>query len=632
MAVLCVTCVMAAVAQESGSDAPKLPVRSRNLASLAVPSAVPLTDLAVSADGRLLALTTEDGRLQLRSASAEFLNIAVVSERPLTRVRFVANDSQIVTAGLDGAAKIFSVPDLELKRTIQCSDKPLLDVAVSSTGTLASVGYGGTLATWDPTTGKRIAQSATAIAIHAVEWSADGSQILTGSEDGMLVVWSGGLNQVRTFKHSEPVKAVLFSNPGELVYAATAREIQCWDIATGESVWKLRRSRNTRLTQSPDGKTLVAGAMSAASLRAATGKDVRYHGRPKSGGVVGVGLTKNTLWSCSADSIYRFGEDQPKRGPLVTRSTADRVWGLAIMPAKHAPSALAMGGKDRYLHVLNVATGQQRLLDSIHPRTIDKVACSPDGRFVAAIGWKSGALTLWNVESGERLQRLTIADTTFRAVLFSPDSKRVLATDSLGKLREWELDTRVKRSIQAHPVSTTGLSVRHDGRLIATGCGEWRKPGVGRVIVWDAKTLEKKLDFDIKEAWVSSVEFAPKGNLLAAAASSGVLRVWDSDSGVELASLTNSRPMRALAWSSDAKFLAAGMDSGDVNIWRISDRKIVAKLEWGDDVFSLRFAPGDQGLFAASGAREWCMWDVSDITGTKRPDWVSKLKAKGTVK
>lgn len=74
----------------------------------------------------------------------------------------------------------------------------------------------------------------------------------------------------------------------------------------------------------------------------------------------------------------------------------------------------------------------------------------------------------------------------------------------------------------------------------------------------------------------------------------------------------------SIAFSKDGALLAAGTDSGVVNIWRTTDFKQAAELHEGDRVLAVGFSPDGQGLVTTSFDGTIRLWSSRDFHEVRR--------------
>jgi WD40 repeat protein len=221
---------------------------------------------------------------------------------------------------------------------------------------------------------------------------------------------------------------------------------------------------------------------------------------------------------------------------------------------------------------------------------------SPDGTKIASEG-NNLQIKLWSAETGAKLKTPVLVNSQYDkrvfAAAFSPNGELVArsANTSDRPLTVWDTNTGKKVSEQQKLIEDNGEEFRdnvfsmifsNDGLKILAGCDK------GELFIMDAKTgvIIKKFNnrrvFDRLYHGVTSVAFSPDDNRIASGANN-IVKVWDAESGVCLATLKgsvyNSERAVSLAFSPNGEKIASGFSDKSVQVWDIESGELVNTLK-----------------------------------------------------
>jgi WD40 repeat protein/predicted Ser/Thr protein kinase len=576
------------------------------LTTLALPTVAESHSIAVSPDGRLMAvgcaLPFTRGTNDYPPVPAYLVSLTdgkvrhelAGHKRFVYAVAFRPDGKCLATIGDEGTLLVWDVVNGRKKRAILAS-APVHPGFATTAGLcfspdgsrLASANSDGFVRIWDPETGRemaRLAQKAQHLA-----WSPDGTRIALAlaGESGLEVrPWDS-----RQERLSEPVlrqpglvHSLRWSPDGRSLAAVLAERGRWWlavlDTKRGETVFRVEQVTELgSLAFSPDGTRLAAGGKEGI-VRVFDAANRRELAALFTGcmNVSGLAFSPDGRRLSAAgwgmDGIKVFDPARDPRGrsvvvhevPVVAALTFDR-WGKTVLELDWARGALT---------AVDPAVGPAPI-DRVLPVTRSRrwprgdFAFSRDGGLVAAPTRADASVVgVWDVASGHQVATLRRLGVPVTAVAFSPKGK-FLATASASasnarpNITLWNVGSdQPVRTIEAGPDQVEALAFSDDGRKLAAGGGT-RPSAPGWVTAWDADTGGALGNLG-SVGLVKFLAFDPDGVRLAVADYGGAkVHIWDIAAGTQI---TNPGPtaVSCVGFTPDGKRLAALGYDGNVHL------------------------------------------------------------------
>lgn len=452
------------------------------------------------------------------------------------------------------------------------------DFVMSADGrTLAIVSDGQRLATADIRTGRlrvtEVALPPVPTADDGLDLSDDGRTLaVVGGEDGddvtLVDVRSG--RTIETLEgHPGPVRGVEIASDGRTLFTSGFEGLViAWDL-TGERRMG-RRSTWTRGAEamfgpaqevgpsavSPDGRTLAYGTND--------GRLVLFD-------IASGRVTKEfRIWSPR-------DRDRYAGPPLIFGDIYD---GDDVITVVYAPGGdrIAVGGTHPEAKVVDLASGTVRRLPPQGDGPVLALDFFPDGRTLAVGGSSDGVVAMLDVVEGGRVGAIDTPRTDLRPdvgahvwrLAISPDGERIAtytrpASPDPNSLDVWDVDTgRRLVSVRPEDPILKTIAWAPSGISVATG-------GIsGLLEVWDAQTGERStLEEPAVDGFVESLAFSPSGRLLAVAGSFETLRLFEARTLRPIGtSLTSGEWPTVADFLDDDTVFARTLD-GEALQWRI---------------------------------------------------------------
>ena len=197
------------------------------------------------------------------------------------------------------------------------------------------------------------------------------------------------------------------------------------------------------------------------------------------------------------------------------------------------------------------------------------------------------------------------------ALAFSPDGRRV-ATSGFHEINLWNsADGSLVGRLRPLSERIYDLAYSPDGHWLATAAGD---PGqYGAVKLWKAEadgSATPARDLAEESDCFFAVAFSPDGKRLAAAGSDRTIRIWESETGAEVARIEDHADwIFDLAFSADGKRLASASRDKTSKVFDVEKGESLATFpRHAEAVYGVAFGPEDKVVASGGGDNEVRTW------------------------
>ncbi len=437
----------------------------------------PISALAVSPDGQMLAAASEDKLISLwdLTQGTHLGNLVGHTDR-IPALAWHPSGRYLVSTGWDTTARIWDVSTRQPVMLLNTHSTQVTALAFSPDGRmLATADSALTLRLWDFLGRKELRQiKGPQVEIRTLAFSPD-SRRLASNGDRMIHLWDVQSGQAQAGTGPRPAtKNTLALSPdgSRLVTNGGGSAVRVWDTKTRQPILPLEAPGPVHaVAYSPDGRRIAGAA----------GDRVR-------------------IWDAVSGQVV--GDwDGPEESITVLAYSLDGTY-------------LASGSGTGYpVWIWRTRDGEPVLLipDPLEGCGVESLAFHPDGQTLGvggidylATGGSNGAAALWNLP-GRYESAFFVGGTT--AIAFHPVGSPLAATTLDGTVCLWSVnDQQLLTELTGHEGIVTCLAYSRDGRWLATGSDDYT------LRLWNERGEEcGVLEM---ESQITGVAFAPDGRTI----------------------------------------------------------------------------------------------------------------------
>jgi len=245
----------------------------------------------------------------------------------------------------------------------------------------------------------------------------------------------------------------------------------------------------------------------------------------------------------------------PRLNPFAWgRTKLTKLWEGAIdghviaLAWSDALGLIAAASVDGLITLFDAKTGQVRFNLPGHGFGTASIAWSPDGQCLASAG-QDGKVRLWNATTGVQTHEMPGGAAWVERVAWNATTG-LLASAAGKKLRLWNRAGEMVREYLDHPSTIADIQWHPMEPILAS-------TGYGKVFFWSPEQQEALREF----AWSGSMlalAWSPDAKHIAAGAQDCTVHFWLLETGEDLQMSGYPRKVRELAWDPTGRFLATG--------------------------------------------------------------------------
>jgi WD40 repeat protein len=574
-----------------------------------------VSGVAFSPDESRLVSVSKDKSVRVwDTATGQQLCVLTTHQAPVNLVCFRPGGALFATGDDAGKIIIWDAATYQAKYTLAAHAEGVTCLAFAPNGQLVSGSYDTSVRLWDADTGKLVrAGPKHEHGVVQVAFSPDNRSVWSCDAGGGVHCWDLGAEPARLSSQAKlpapfAIVAAAFSpDTRQLFTAIDTGEVELWDSKTGQHLQSWERGGLPVFAFSPDGQTLaLQGSNGVIRLHQVSTRRTLRSFRGHEGAVGALALSPSgrrlasggfdhtvKIWDPTADQDCRtlraavvvrlaFSPDGTLAYPSV-KGHAVSTWhpekgehelpmrlpDRSFMSAAFGPRGewIAVSCADGQIRLWETATGRYLYAFSGPSEHSQSMACSPDGRLLAAIHPPQKGVrpvNVWDVAQRQKKHSLSVdSKGAVGDLAFSPDGRLLAAVGGGSTVKLWEVESgRELPTLEGHTGDLMTVAFSPDGRWLASA-------GVDTIIkLWEVATWREVQTLRGHALGVNYIAFSPDSRRLASVGMDHVIRVWDLDAGQTVLILKGHLSATyAVAFSPDGKYLASASDDGVVKIW-----------------------------------------------------------------
>ncbi|AFZ54062.1 FHA domain-containing protein [Cyanobacterium aponinum] len=216
--------------------------------------------------------------------------------------------------------------------------------------------------------------------------------------------------------------------------------------------------------------------------------------------------------------------------------------------------------------------------------------------------------SLFNLLNFQDIATLEIDSKEVQCCVFNPQNQLIAIALSNKNIEiwEWQTKTRILTLENAHRISVNSLNFSHDSKKLISG-------GSDKIVkIWDIENQVEIASLSGHKMAINTLCFSQDDKLLASSGSDKIIKIWNVENQAEIASLSGHKmAVNSLYFSNDNHYLISGGGDKLIKIWNIEkqEEEKNIKMENKSPIQSLTFSPDNKLIICLLQDGKICIYD-----------------------
>ena len=540
-----------------------------------------VNSIALCNQRKLLAAGTAGGCVRIWDMETWKLQNEFFDRLVIQKMAFSPDGKFLVLVGSRGRS-IVSLWNLETTKKIaerNRSTETMTDVEWTADGSaIVTCEKGGSIRIRNPNDLKPLAKSSRAHADHinSVALNPKSRTFFTGCADGTIGQWDMNCKRVSTTHTAAGSVLRMVVDGDRLISSSADNSVQLWKIrdvkeANSKDVLQLQlqqqlvghRDQVLALTVSPDGKYLATGGLDRNIVMwdlesgEAISK-IRFH----------TSHIRSLKFDATGQYLFSTGDDRKVNVWAVGLLTQPRPRGKYVSYCGPDDQLIVAG--DREVLIWDSQKNEVVVRITDHPSRIIGLVSNQKDMFATL--YRRGQVRVWNAHNGKLIREFdgTKLGAVYSAVFLGPN--KIVTGHHKQAFMVSNIETgKVEQTIACRKTAYRMALADHSKKILVLGRN-------GKLSSWDTASFEMAGEFDTGHGEALSLSVQPTKNRFATAGYDGLIRIWDLNSNQLVRTLKAGNTwINGIAFTRDGQRILAGNEH-TVTIWNAHDGQEVLSI------------------------------------------------------